>query len=471
MRLISFYLLSSICILLISSCSSDPASVGLSEKFSTYASTNSKVIFSGKVHVKTILEDADYRHIPKLNNLIAKELREFNQGIHLDSGLYFSIEGLLDMHGNPSEINVFAQMKNKDSIQDKIASLGLILEKGKNVDVAIGNSYGIGICGDDVVFHYQQQGEILPTQFQQLFKQLNQTKATDINPVKSTSKHAFEFTTHLNHVYELYAKAGQINLAPIKQKEVKSLLHEASLATTVDFEGGGITIQTKHHFGESLRKRMFFKASSTSEIKQLAKGKSHIGLAMHFDPLKIQTLFEDFDPTFFERLAEKNGSFSLGLMALGKRPISNLLGGQLAMVYFGETDSHSASIVLGDERKALSGMTRSFFASNPMYALNISEHQIVATSKNHTSSQKSLVIPSFCRDFGQHGIDFFFDVRGFNHHQSSLSQQYPFISVIDWMRFSMDNEGSTLRIQGIDKSKGILKQVVDLYVGFIKASI
>lgn len=471
MRLISFYLFSSLFLVLVSACSSDPTPLSLAEKFETYTKRNKQVIFSGKVNVRTILEDADYRHIPKLNNLISKELSEFNHGIYLDSGLYFSVEGLLDAQGTPSEINVFAPIKNKDSIQDKIASLGLILEHGKNIDFAIGTSYGIGICGDEVVFHYQQEGEILPAHFDKLFKQLNQTNTTHSNLTSSPNKNAMEITTHLNHIYDLYVKAGQITLEPIKQKEVKSLLQDATLKTKINFERGGITVQTKHQFGENLRKRMFFNSTSSTPMKQLAKGKTSVGLAMNFDALKIQTLLEDFDPTFFERLSEKNGSFSLGMMALGKRPVTNLLGGRLAVVYYSESDSHSAYITLGDEGKALSGMTRSFFSSNPMYALTISNQQIIATSKNHSSSINSLMIPTFCQDFGENGIDFFMDVQIFNKHQKGLSEQYPFISVVDWMRFSMDNEGSTLRIQGRERSKGILKQVIDLYIEKIKNSI
>ena len=467
MRLIPLSLLFLMLVTFLTSCSNEAKERNLKEKFNQYANQNQQVIFSGKINIKDILQNADYQHIPKLNNLISKEILEFNQGIHIDSGIYFSVEGLLDHEGNPLEVHVFATLKNKDSIQDKIASLGLMLEHGKNLDYALGNSYGVGIQGNVVVFHFQKQGAITQNQFSTIFQRLNQVKALAINN-QSFTKGTIELHTHIDHIYELYKQNHAISLDKIKLKEVEQLLKNATLTTTLTFEGGGITIKTKHHFSESLKKRMIFDSHAANSLGSLAKGNVTLGVSMHLDPMKIQTLIEDFNPDFFEELGQTHGNIAFGMLALGNRPVSNLLGGQLTLLYYGEDNSHSAYIALGDEGKSISHLMHSFFSTNPLYNLNIHEKAVVATSKTHVISQQQLILPVFANDFGTHGFDLFMDVTEYNSKQPVLVSEYPFLNVISWVKITATNEGSTIRIQGKDSEQGILKQVVDLYVEQIK---
>ena len=101
MRLIPLSLLILFSIALLTSCTDEKKKHSLLEKFSVYANQNQAVIFSGKVYLNTILENADYQHIPKINTLISSEIKAFNQSIFLDSGIYFSVVGLLNKTGMP----------------------------------------------------------------------------------------------------------------------------------------------------------------------------------------------------------------------------------------------------------------------------------------------------------------------------------------------------------------------------------
>ncbi len=469
MRLIPISLLFLVLVTFLTSCSDEAKERSLSEKFAHYSTQNQQVIFSGKLNIKDILKNADYQHIPKLNTLISKELLAFNHGIHVDSGICFTVEGLLNSGENPYEVNVFATLKNKDSIQDKIASLGLLMEHGKNIDFALGTGYGVAIQGNVVLFHFQEQGTITQQQFTTIFKELNEDTAPTLSH-EPTETGAIELHTHLDHIYGLYKQSNAITLDKLKQKEVDQLLHNATINTTINFEAGGITIDTKHNFSESLKKRMMFDAHSNQSLASLAKGNATLGVSMHLDPMKIQTFIEDFNPEFFKQLGQTQGNIALGMMALGNRPVTNLFGGQLTFLYYGEHDSHSAYIALGDEGKTISNLVRSFFSNNPLYSLNIHEKAIVATSKTHINSQQDVILPNFAKDFGTHGLDFFMDVTDYNAKQPALVGEYPFLNVISWVKITATNEGSTIRIQGKDKSKGILKQVVDIYIGLIKAN-
>ena len=471
MRLIPISLLILFSIALFTSCTDEKKKRGLSEKFSAYSNQNQAVIFSGKVYLNTILENADYQHIPKINTLISSELKAFNQSIYIDSGIYFSVEGLLNKTGIPSVFNVFARIKNKESMQKKIASLGLLLEHTNNLDYAIGPNYSIGIQDDILIIHYQDQGEISADHFQKLFKQLNKDEGTRIELLKHDNKQAIQWTTHLEHIYQLYAKNFNIHLDDLKQKEIESLLKEAKLSSTLTFESGGISINTKHHFSTALKNRLFFEKSTANSLSTLSPGKATLGMSMQFNPLKIQTLVEDFIPDFFDRLGEIHGNIALGMMALGNRPVTNLFGGRLALVYFGESDSHSFHVTLGDAGKSISNLTQSFFSANPLYHLKINEKEIVAIGKNHVSKHEGLVIPSFAKDFGTHGIDFFMDVHDYNAKQPIMEETYPFLEAISWIKISVSNDGSMIRIQGKDAKIGILKQISNVYLNKIRDAV
>ena len=471
MRLIPISILFLLFIAFLSACSEEKKARSLHEKFTSYSIQNESVIFSGKIYLNNILENTDYHQIPKINKLISSELEAFKQGIYIDSGVYFSIEGLLQSSGKPSNMHLFATLKNKDSIHTKIASLGLLLEHTKNLDYAIGPNFSIGIQDDIVLLRYQEQGAITVNDFNRLFQQLNKKSVSKKERIQTEKSAAIQITTHLEHIYHLYAKNVGVKLGEIQQKEIKTLLREASLSTTLKFESGGITIDTKHNFSAALKNRLFFDESSTNTISKLATGKATAGISMHLHPLKVQTLLEDFSPDFFEQVASMHGNIALGMMALGNRPITNLFGGQLALMYFGASDSHSFYLTLGDQGKSISDLTRSFFASNPLYTLNIHEKEISAISKNHVSKIERLSLPSFANDFGTHGIDCFMDIADYTTTQPSSLEAYPFLGAISWIKVSVSNEGSTIRIQGKDAEIGILKQITNVYLNKIRDAI
>jgi len=471
MRLIPLSLLILFSIALLTSCADEKKKLSLREKFSVYSNQNQEVIFSGKVYLNTILENADYQHIPKINTLISSELKAFNQSIYIDSGIYFSVEGLLNKAGIPSVFNVFAYIKNKESMQKKIASLGLLLEHTNNLDYAIGPNYSIGIQDDILIIHYQNHGENYVHYFHKLFKQLNKDEGTRTELLKHDNKQAIQITTHLEHLYQLYAKNITIRLDDLKQKEIESLLKDAKLTSTLTFESGGISINTKHHFSKALKNRLFFEKSKANSLSTLSTGKATLGISMHFNPLKIQTLVEDFIPDLFEQIGEIHGNIALGMMALGNKPVTNLFGGKLALVYFGESDSQSFHVTLGDAGKSISNLTQTFFATNPLYHLKINEKEIVGIGKNYVSKHQELLIPSFAKDFGIHGIDFFMDLNDYNARQRALVDTYPFLEAISWIKISVNNEGSMICIQGKDTKIGILKQVSDVYIGKIRDAV
>ena len=471
MRLIPLSLLILFSIALLTSCKDEKKKHSLREKFSVYSNQNQAVIFSGKVYLNTILENADYQHIPKINTLISSEIKAFNQSIYLDSGIYFSVEGLLNKTGIPSVFNVFASIKNKESMEKKIASLGLLLEHTNNLDYAIGPNYSVGIQDDILIIHYQEQGEISADHFYKLFKQLNKSEVTHTELLKHDNKQAIQWTTHLEHIYQLYAKNFNIHLDDLKQKEIESLLKSAKLSSTLTFESGGISINTEHHFSRALKNRLFFEKSTANSLSTLSPGKATFGMSIQFNPLKIQTLVEDFIPDFFDQIGEIHGNIALGMMALGNRPVTNLLGGRLALIYFGESDSHSFHVTLGDARKSISNLTQSFFSTNPLYHLKINEKEIVGIGKNHVSKHQKLLIPSFAKDFGTHGIDFFMDLNDFNARQQALVDTYPFLEAISWIKISVNNDGSMIHIQGKDPKIGILKQVSEVYIGKIRGAV
>jgi hypothetical protein len=470
MRLIHFSFILSLSILFFFSCSEKKQEIPFSEKFTNYIESNKEVIFSGKVDIQAFLRDADYSHIPKLNALIASELQAFKKGIYLDSGIYFTVEGLLSSDGIPNKLLVFATVKNNDSIRDEISSLGLMLEHTNNMDMAIGEKFSVGIQNNVVLFYFNKQAQVSVQQMAKVFNQLSRVNTKKISS-KKTPTGALVLRTHLNHLYTLYAKEVNIQLDALKKKEVNTLFQDSYLQSTLTFSGGGITVKTQHHFSESLQKRMIFNSKNDLNPKHVFPyGKANIGLSLQFDPLKIQTFIEDFIPHLFEQISASNSNLSFALFALGDNPITNLLGGKLGYLYFASDDSHAAFLEFGEHGKNIAGFARTFLSSNPDYRFSISDSQLLAHTKNHLVSS-SLQLPNYANTFGKNSIDFFVDFNAILQHNVNLQETYPFLNALDYMTFTANREGSVLRIQAKNRQKGILQQEIEMYIGMIQGLI
>jgi hypothetical protein len=63
------------------------------------------------------------------------------------------------------------------------------------------------------------------------------------------------------------------------------------------------------------------------------------------------------------------------------------------------------------------------------------------------------------------------DLNDHNVRQRALVDTYPFLEAISWIKISVNNDGSMIRIQGKDPKIGILKQVSDVYIGKIRGAV
>ena len=176
-------------------------------------------------------------------------------------------------------------------------------------------------------------------------------------------------------------------------------------------------------------------------------------------------------PDFFEQLRNIQGNIALGMMIAGERPISNVFGGKIAFVYFGNDASKSVYVSLGEQGKMIADLSRSFLSDNSMYTLNVHDKFLAGTSIGHVNNHLKLEIPTFATDFGENGIDGFVNMKELTTHEPDLLAEYPFLQSISWVKLSANIDGSTIRIQGKNKRYGILKQVADVYLELIKKQL
>jgi hypothetical protein len=63
------------------------------------------------------------------------------------------------------------------------------------------------------------------------------------------------------------------------------------------------------------------------------------------------------------------------------------------------------------------------------------------------------------------------DVTHYTATQPVSVQAYPFLEAISWVKISVNNEGSTIRIQGKDAKIGILKQISNIYLNKLRDAV
>jgi len=127
------------------SCSKDSKNKTASEFLSSYMKDNKNVVVFGKMDMKSILEKADYKNIPKVSVLLNSEMKDYENSVDLSQGINFALEGPFEKDGTPSRLVAFVRVKNADSLASKIGSLGMMMEKSGDMKFSQDNDVSIGI--------------------------------------------------------------------------------------------------------------------------------------------------------------------------------------------------------------------------------------------------------------------------------------------------------------------------------------
>lgn len=461
------------------SCSKDSTNKTASEFLSSYMKDNKSVVMFGKMDMKSILEKADYKKIPKVSVLLNSEMKDYENSVDLAQGINFAMEGPFEKDGKPARIVAFVKVKNADSLANKIGSLGMMMEKSGDMKFSQDNDVSIGIKENLAIIllksgKYDGKSE-LDAAFKKCESDVSEGKVDQILAEKKDILLAISMEN-------LYASSNTSisNLDEAKKKEFEALVKDSYIQSTVSFDKGKAVFETKNMFSSALSSRMFLKDDkSASILKKLGKGNARIGLTMNLDIQKMESFMDDFAPEFKRQLSKSNFQLQMAMSTLGDKPFTNLLSGKIGMVMVGDMMKDGSLVPeanihlgFGKKGKEVSEMMKAFFPQDgKLYGMNAKIDQNEISIFSGKTTESSLIIPSFAANFGTKGITAFVNFDGMELESMDLQEGAKMLYAFQNMTMEVDNNGSQIIITAKNQNQNILKSIIDVYLRDIEKTI
>lgn len=489
MKNIHFVLFASIIGLLIS-CSNSKEKRKTQDYLSSFILNNENIVSFGKFDLNTVLDKTGYQDVAKIGAIVKSEKKQLDKAIAANSSIYFAVEGPFDTNGNPAAFYAFFDVANADSLKERLGVAGLFVEKKKDLFVSLNEDVSIGFNENLAVLISKKEkydgNEALISLFEKVEGNVSGGKVDQILSKKSDLIAAVDLEA-------LYSSSNtSLNKLDLeKRKELKNMVKNSYLESSLNFEKGKLILETKNHFSSALEKRMFFvESDNTLLLEKLGKGDAKFGLAANLDMLKLENILDDFAPDFKQKIVNSSFQMQLAMMTLGEKPLSKLLAGRFGLVLVGDlmkdgsiTPEVNFHVGLGDKGNSFSDLAQNFFElsgskknaagmieSNNM-EIKITSTEITGNTKNAGKGITRLQLPTVASAFGQKGITLFLDFKGMNVSSFGFNNASKPIELIENATFEMNNSGSRLLIHTKNKEENILKQVLNLYVKDIELKL
>ena len=447
-----------ICVLFVfilsNACSDKEKTKTTEDAFVSYVDNSPSSTFFGKVVLKEFIENMDYKSLPKLNVLISKEVSTISKGLDLNEPIYFAVDSLLQKDGSPSGIYVFLKVKNKDSLADKLSSMGYLIEPSeKNLNV-MGKHLSGQISNNFAVLHLSKYAS------KNTINQAIQKTALPVNSnIKSIIKRksAFSLHVHLEHIQQIIDNV-LIERAASKKNELIALYKNSFISMDFNLKKETLIGEIKFDFNSSLKKRLFFKQNAQLNLANVAKNDFVSGIGLSIDPLKTDLFINDFYPSLLMELSKNNLSLQLALMSLGDRPISNLISGEVGFAYH-NASSPTCSIELGNKASEIKKLGASYLPY-----LNVSGLHFEGNLLSNTSLTKNTSFEYFKKS--NDGLFIVYDSKN-DEKIRTLTDNTKFLDAISTILFTLNNEGGKIIIKGKNPNQKLLHQIASMYLSNI----
>ena len=100
-----------------------------SEYVSAFLNGNNKVLLFGKADIKTVLDKADYKNVPKFGALIEDQIKTIEKGLDIKTPIYFAIEIKSYTGEVKPNIYAFIDVNNQDSTLAELTKMGQDIQK------------------------------------------------------------------------------------------------------------------------------------------------------------------------------------------------------------------------------------------------------------------------------------------------------------------------------------------------------
>lgn len=490
MRILKHLLPVFIGLTLLTACSGKSKEREVHAYVSAFLKDNATIVAFGKADVSAILEKADYRNIPKLNVLLTDEVNQLNKSLDMKTPVHFAFEGPFEQDGTPATVYAFMDVRNADSLVDKLTSLGLDVEESGDLQVAVRGDVTIGVRNDLAILVSKKgtyDGKaLLATAFEKTTGDVSGGKTDKILAEKAD----IVIGTSLQNLFGT-SNTDLSKLNETKQKELQALVNDSYIQTALRFEKGQAVIESENMLSDALQRRMFFGEDNNAEIiGKLGKGKARLGLAMNLDMEKIESFMDDFAPGFKQQLTKSNFQLQIAMATLGDKPFTNLLSGKLGFVMVGDalkdgsiTPEVNFHVGLGKKGKSLADLALSFFSmetgsssSGGSFSYNgmdfrINEQEVTGNTKNAGAGVNTLIIPQGGENFGKAGMTGFLNLEGLDIRSFGFSEGAKALNAVSYISLTADNKGSKILIKGKNDHENILKQIVNVYIQDIQSQI
>jgi hypothetical protein len=452
--------------LFLSACSSSN-SRPIREAFSAFLKDKHEIVSFGSLDYQSILNKAEYSKIPKVGKLIKERLGD---ALQPSSPIYFAVSGPFDSNGNPGSTVIFLDVKNQDTLEERLASSGLFIEQDGDLKFSLNDDLTIGMK-NNLALVVIQGGDydgkaVLKSIFQATEGEVSGGKTDELLQQKAD----VSVIANLENLYGT-SNTSLRNLNQTKLNEIQKLVKDSYVHAQLNFERGRIVISSKNLFSKTLQKRMFLKEDPMATIRtKFASGKVRVGVSANLDVAKLEKYLDDFAPEFKQNLIQSKTEYALAAMVLGDSPLTKIFSGTAGLVVLGEPQLGMGGFVpeisymvgIGKSGRPLFE-TWAAANSNGRMSVSVTDSEMKVHSSGVQAVSNQLVVPACGANFGKKGITGFIDFQGLDIESFGLPTAYKSLNVVQNITFTMTNEGAELVINTTNPKENILKQIIDLY--------
>lgn len=455
------------------SCSKKNENPLINERVSAFIKSNQNVVLFGKVEINSLLNKSDIKKVSKIGLILNSVLDEFKSTVILEKPVYYAAEGPFDSKGIPSSFYTFINIKNSDSLVLDLTKKGYDFNDYEDFKYTEFGKFSLGIENDLAIVVFKQEEynsrDILNLAFTntkgKLFNDLvnkmllskgDVTASLDLNALYSTSNTELE------------------KLSKEKRKEIKSLVKNSYIQTSVDFKNGEVIIDSKNYFSDQLRNKLFFKSDRNSVLlSKLGNGTPRLSLTLNVDINKLEKFINDYSPDFFNKIGnDLGGPLQMLLMMGGENPLSGLFNGELGVSLFGEpqfnggfTPDFNVFLGLGEKGNAIADLVKPFLSIGSMKTKIDSQSIFCSTSEKYfPKSSKKISSPFGFEAFGKKSITGFANFEGMDMSSFELEGTSKIITIIKFVTFELDSNGFKIHLKVKNQRNNILKETLNFFL-------
>ncbi|MCE2742881.1 MAG: DUF4836 family protein [Fluviicola sp.] len=449
-----------------------------SEYVSAFLNGNNKVLLFGKADVKTVLDKADYKNVPKFGALIEDQIKTIEKGLDIKTPIFFAIEISSYTGEEKPNIYAFIDVNNQDSTLAELTKMGQDIQKSGDLSYFQDGDVTVGIEENLAILLVQPDLKDPKKAIEEAFEKANgdisEGKVNDILNKEGDIVFGFKIESAMNA--ENPAIAG---LAKEKQEKLQALVKDCYSESVFKFEEGAVVIESKNYMSEELKNKMFLKSDANGSIlKKLGHGTPKMGFAINIDMVKLQALMEEFSPGIIKSLGESlGGPAQMALMMGGDNALSSLLSGELGFVLIGEPKRDLSMVPdfnyyvgFGSKGKSLADLASAFLTKGTM-KVDISNKGIMGATNPEFAGVGVLSVPQGCESFGKKGVTGFINLEGMDVNSFELEGAAKIINIVKYISFESDNETGRIVIKAKDGKGNILKQSVQFLLKELESSI